>query len=286
MNFHNKSEDERKREQLKKDIKQLKRKNEAISSRKQKLRHDINSDNVGPASSYALPLAATDGHLNATQATVADVQHLLAANQTKLKLQCHAMSTGITAWQSEDVITFTFDPCILGTFYGPYKVRMKAAKDKQTNKGRIYLRGHDLPPAVPVTDLYKDHFEQEEDKYSSTNLNPFLDSVMKFLRSFLSRQAQFQELKDQFKDDVREFKSVSHCTAVQFKLDLKDEGQHEAITASIALNYEKDGERPKPESLRVTLMGQQLSQEDRDAFNEQCVVFYTHRLAEAVVAAF
>merc|ERR1719319_1870107 len=69
------------------------------------------------------------------------------------------MSTGITAWQSEDVITFTFDPCILGTFYGPYKVRMKAAKDKQTNKGRIYLRGHDLPPAVPVTDLFN-HFDK------------------------------------------------------------------------------------------------------------------------------
>lgn len=284
MNFHNKSEDERNRDKLKKEIKQLKRKNEAMSAREQKLRHDINSDNVGSASSYALPrtVAASDP-LDASQGTVADVQYLLAANKTKLQLQCHAMATGITAWKSTDdpEITFTFDPCIMGTFYGPYNLRMKPVK------GRIYLRGHSLPSAVPVTDLYSEYFEvQESSKNSSDNLNLFLDSVMKFLRAFLSRQAQFQELKDKFRDDVREFKSVNHCTAVQFFLDLRDEGQEEAITANIALNYEKDGERPKPESLRVTLMGHQLTQEDRDAFNEQCTVFYTHRLAQAVVEAF
>jgi len=285
MNYHDKKEEERKRDLLKKEIKVLKRKNEAVSNREQKLRHDINSGRIASASSYALPRTLHDPLNNSSQTTVAEVQQLVAEAKVKQKLQCLAISTGITAWKQttdpDTEITFTFDPCILGTFYGPYKLRMKPSK------GRISLRGHSLPPSVPVTDLYRQYFDQEEaTKHSSASLNPFLSSVMKYLRAFLSRQSQFEELKDQFKEDLREFQSVNHCSAVSFMLDLRDEGHEEAITASIAVNYDKDGERPRPESLRVTLVGQQLTAEDRDAFNEQCKVFYTHRLAEAVLAAF
>ena len=98
---------------------------------------------------------------------------------------------------------------------------------------------------------------------------------MRYTRSYLSRQQQFRDLKENFQDDLREFQTVcfwlilhcvavclvccitlimfqlNHHTSVSFILDLRDEGSEGHVTATIALNYDRDGERPRPGSLKV-----------------------------------
>jgi hypothetical protein len=50
--------------------------------------------------------------------------------------------------------------------------------------------------------------------------------------------------------------------------------------------YDRDGERPKPETLKVSFDPPQITEEDRQAVNEQCMVFYNMNLTEAVIEAF
>jgi len=287
MMYNKKSREKKNLEDLKKNVKLLKRKKDALEERENRLREDINSGSVGEARGYSLPLSVTETDPSSpklTQPPLVDVTYLMETAKNKQKLQCHAITTGVTAWKSENEsdqeIRFTFDPCVMGTFYGPYTLRMKPLK------GRMFLRGHTLPHSVPVKDLYSKFFERSQESYQSTQLAPFLEEVMRYTRAYLSRQHQFQELRVNFRDDLREFQSVSHHTAVSFILDLKDEGSSGHVTATIAINYDRDGERPRPGSLKVSLAGQEMTQDDRDAFDDQCAVFYTHRLSEAVYTAF
>ena len=50
--------------------------------------------------------------------------------------------------------------------------------------------------------------------------------------------------------------------------------------------YERDGERPKQGTLKVSFDPPQIDEEDREAVNEQCLVFYNMNLTEAVIEAF
>lgn len=290
MEYNRKSKEDKKVDELKMDVKRLKRKRDAMAERNNTIRNDINSGIVNEPSHYKLPLGVTvtdptSDTIDANQA-LTDVTFMLETAKTKQKLHCHAISTGITAWKSQNTndpeITFNFDPCVMGLFHGPYTLRMIPVN------GRMFLRGHTLPHAVPTKELYNKLLAKSSASYQSTKLAPFLNELMRFTRAFISRQIQFQELREKFQNDLREFQSVNHCTAVSFILDLRDEGDEEGshVTATILLNYEKDAERPKPGSLKVTLVGQEMTQDDRNAFDDQCAVFYTHRLADAVVEAF
>jgi len=285
MQYNKKKKEEKSLEDLKKNVKLLKRKRDALEERENRLRDDINSGSVREASSYRLPLSVTETDPSSRPASpLVDVRFLLETARSKQNLQCHAITTGITAWKSENSsdpeVRFTFDPCVMGTFHGPYTLRMKPLR------GRMFMRGHTLPHSVPTKELFDKFLDKMENSYQSTQLAPFLDEVMRYTRSYLSRQQQFRDLKVNFQDDLREFQTLNHHTSVSFILDLRDEGSEGHVTATIALHYDRDGERPRPGSLKVSLTGQEMTQDDRDAFDEQCAVFYTHRLSEAVHAAF
>jgi len=282
MDFDAKSKKEKNLDKLKQDVKSLKRKRDAMQEREIKIRNDINSGTVQNAATYRLPLSVLPPQ-NLSQRQVVpsevEVQRLKNIARTKQKLQVHALCHGVTSLRgTKDEIKFIFDPYVGGKPFGPYVLRMKFTRNQAV------LRGHTLPHAVPTRSLYSEYFEDTEDH--SDQLDPFIRSVAKHLRAFLSRKQQCDQLRERFSEDIREFQAANHCTAVSFSLCLKDEDSREQITVSIAMIYDRDGERPKLDTLKVNIDPPQITEEDREAVNEQCMVFYSMKLTEAVIDAF
>jgi len=60
------------------------------------------------------------------------------------------------------------------------------------------------------------------------------------------------------------------------------ESDHGGLQATISVSYEEDGERPIPGSLKVDTN----MDVDVQALEEQCYVFYTRRLKDAIIEAF
>ena len=64
------------------------------------------------------------------------------------------------------------------------------------------LRGHSLPPGVPVNSLFSKyckpagHDEDQEDLYNK--LRNFLSNTFNHLRAFLSRQHQYNQMKERW----------------------------------------------------------------------------------------
>eukprot|EP00092_Neocalanus_flemingeri_P056583 GFUD01067098.1.p1 GENE.GFUD01067098.1~~GFUD01067098.1.p1 ORF type:complete len:291 (-),score=71.71 GFUD01067098.1:193-1065(-) len=282
MDFDAKSKKESNLEKLKQDVKSLKRKRDAMLDREIKIRNDLNSGTVQNAATYRLPLAVLPPQ-NLSQRQVlpseAEVQRLKNIARIKQKLQAHALCHGVTSLRGENNETkFIFDPYVGGKPFGPFVLRMRFIRTQAV------LRGHNLPHAVPTRSLYTEYFEDVENH--SEQLAPFIRSVAKHLRAFLSRKQQCDQLRQRFAEDIREFQAANHCTAISFSLCLKDEDNEEQIIVSIDMIYDRDEERPKPETLKVTFDPPHMSDDDRQAVKEQCMVFYSMRLTEAVIAAF
>jgi len=281
MDFDAKSKKEKNCEKLKQDVKSLKRKRDAMLEREIKIRDDLNSGSVQDASNYRLPLAVLPPK-NLSQRQVlpseADITRLKSIAQTKQKLQAHAICNGVTSFRDKDETKFIFDPYVGGKPFGPYVLRMKFPRQKAV------LRGHTLPHAVPTRSLYMEYFEDDDNH--SQQLAPFIKSVAAHLRAFLSRKHQCDQLRKRFAEDIREFQAANHCTAVSFSLCLKDEESLEQIKISIAMIYDRDGERPKHGTLKVSFDPPQIDEEDREAVKEQILAFYNMNLTEAVIEAF
>lgn len=281
MDFDAKSKKEKNFETLKQDVKSLKRKRDALLEREVKIRNDLNSGTVQNATNYRLPLSVLPVQ-NLSQKQVhpseVEVARLKTIAKTKLKLQAHAICSGVTSFRDKDETKFIFDPYVGGKPFGPYVLRMKFTRQ------RAVLRGHTLPHAVPTRSLYAEYFEEADDH--SQQLAPFIKIVSAHLRAFLSRKHQCDQLRKRFAEDIREFQAANHCTAVSFSLCLKDEDSEEQILVSIAMIYERDEERPKQGTLKVSFDPPQIDEEDREAVNEQCLVFYNMNLTEAVIEAF
>eukprot|EP00092_Neocalanus_flemingeri_P036758 GFUD01040018.1.p1 GENE.GFUD01040018.1~~GFUD01040018.1.p1 ORF type:complete len:306 (-),score=87.80 GFUD01040018.1:77-946(-) len=281
MDFDAKSQKEKNLEKLKQDVKSLKRKRDAMLDREIKIRDDLNSGTVQNASVYRLPVAVLPPQ-NLSQRQVlpsdAEVQRLRNIAKTKQKLQAHALCHGVTSLREDNETKFIFDPYVGGKPFGPFVLRLRFIRTQAV------LRGHTLPHAVPTRSLYTEYFEDAEDH--SEQLAPFIRSVAKHLRAFLSRKQQCDQLRERFAEDIRDFQAANHCTAVSFSLCLKDEDNQEHITVSIAMIYDRDEERPKPKSLKVTFDPPHIEEDDIESVKEQCLVFYNMRLTEAVIEAF
>ena len=63
--------------------------------------------------------------------------------------------------------------------------------------GKVIMRGHSLPHAVPIQTLFSKHFARLEDnRDQAAKMEAFLEDVSKHLRGFLSRQQQFSDLRE------------------------------------------------------------------------------------------
>merc|ERR1719430_3115720 len=245
---------------------------DAMLERELKIREDVNAGNVGNTSKYRLPLSVLPAP-NVSQNQVLSEQDVIRMRriaQTKRKLQVHAMCNGVTSFKSKDETKFTFDP---------YVLRIKFTRQK-----KAVLRGHTLPHAVPTRSLYDEYFEDVDDH--SQQLAPFIKTVSKHLRAFLSRKDQCDRLRQTFAEDITEFQAANHCTAVSFTLCLKDEDSQEHIRVTISMIYDREEERPKMGSLKLKFEPEELAEEDEKEVQEQISAFYKMDLADAVSEAF
>lgn len=208
-----------------------------------------------------------------------EIENLFNISKAKQKLECYAYMTGITAWKQENnEIHFIFDPYIRGNPKGPYVLKMKPKQD------RLVLKGHTLPHAVPVRKLYGQYIA-DTSKDAGKTLSTLLKAIFRYLRGFLSREDQVEELMrdEELKDYIKEIQAVKHYTHVQLMIEIRQTGENAtSLRVTISMSYEKDGERPVIGSIKVNTD----MDVDTDALLEQCAAFYTERLKEAVIQAF
>ena len=127
--LHEKIKKEKEIGKVKKDVRMLKRKNEALTNRDQKIREDINRGELGPLSSYRLPLSVIS---NSPKKSISeeDIRRLKQTASIKQKLKGVAICYGVTSFRekTDDETKFMLDPYIAGKPYGPYDLRMKMSR--------------------------------------------------------------------------------------------------------------------------------------------------------------
>ena len=123
---------EREMKDLRKDVRILKRRRQALTERENKIQDDINRGELGPLSSYKLPLRVSQAANKkaATSLSEAEIQTLKRTANIKQKLQAVAICYGVTSIrdEAEDETVFMMDPYIAGKPYGPYSLRLRLSR--------------------------------------------------------------------------------------------------------------------------------------------------------------
>jgi len=278
MKLHRKKEEQAKAEQLKNEVKLLKRRHDATLDRERRVREDINAGTVGPLSSYRLPLSVLPSTSPAPPPpTAEELARLRSAAAARQRLEGLALATGVTCWLGEHGETIVyFDPYVGGRHYGPYELRLKLPKE-----GKMVLKGHSLPHEVPTLELYKRALEEEGE------VRPLLHTLATHLRAALSRQQQVEELKERFPEEVKEVSCTNKGTGLTVVLGLVDQETAVSHEITVTMVYERAAERPSSLVLDFhTSEGEGLTEEEERAVRKECRAFYTKRLAAAVAAAF
>ena len=123
---------EEKMKDMKKDVRILKRRRQALADRENKIKEDINRGEFGPFSSYKLPLAVSQAENKKATISLSEeeMQTLKRTANIKHKLQAVAICYGVTSVrdETEDETVFMMDPYIAGKPYGPYKLRVRMSR--------------------------------------------------------------------------------------------------------------------------------------------------------------
>jgi hypothetical protein len=256
-----------KEEEEKKKIMKLKARKEDLDRREKALIQEIKSGEFFRAT--AVPCSS----LQKQELTSTDAENLFNLSKYKQKLESLALMNGITTWKQENGhIHFTLDPYIRGQPKGAFLVRMKP------NQGKMILLGHNLPHAVPVSKLYGKYTEA-----STKSLGNFLDSLFRYLRGFLSRVDQVEEMQECMGTSIESIQATNHYTSVVIGISLKQSDvDADALRVTLSMKYEKLGERPILGSLKVATN----ADVDISELLEQCTPFYTSRLKTALAEAF
>ena len=123
---------EREVKDLKKDVRILKRRRQALTDRENRIQEDINRGELDPVASYKLPLTLSQA-ANKKAATSLSEEEILTLKRTaniKQKLQAVAICYGVTSIRdgAEDETVFMMDPYIAGKHYGPYNLRLRLSR--------------------------------------------------------------------------------------------------------------------------------------------------------------
>jgi len=286
LEYGEKQEKEKKLEDAKKEIRVMKRKRKALMEREERITEAINSGNMEKDLDTRLPLsvissdsAQRQSQKNIQKFSQEDVARLQRLAKLKLKLKATAMCLGITCIRDEanDEVKYMFDPYIEGKPYGPYCLRVRYSRG-------ILLRGHSLPNAVPVNQLFEKHIQIDDQREQAAKMESFLNDLSRHLRAFLSRQKQLDDLRKTFNDDLKNCNALNHCTAISFTLCIDDESG-DNMSCSISMLYNKNQERPKPGSVRI-LFDPVLEDEVQERYDELAQIFYKKSLCDAVEELF
>jgi len=264
------------------DILRIKKRREDLESREKQLKEKMNQELANDDDDV-------DDDVDEGVPQPGDIQAKTIFNivKTKQKLEGLAYMSGITGWkQDNDEIYFTFDPFINGHHAGTYVLRMKPSQ------GRMISQGHNLPHSVPLKKLHSDYLMNLSSQDRHECLKTLLKTIMRYLRAYLSREDQFQELKEgALGDNIREVQAVNHYTAIKIVLvmmetDDENSSGGSCLKVTLSMNYAKDGERPLKGSVNVVAESESQADVDTDTLLEQCQSFYTNRLKNAIVEAF
>jgi len=167
-------------------------------------------------------------------------------------------------------------------------------------------------PVIPIQELEekylrkKSRLTNEGTSQAETELDLFVRSVSDHLSAYISRMDQVQELlpKDgstkadcgevfnsQYSRDIRNVKFILKLVDSSGTSDSGNEAdeKEDDLLLRISLEYAGDGRRPKQGCVKIKLDGSQkerYSDEDFEALEKQCEVFYTKTIAGAIKAAF
>ena len=125
---------------LKKNVRVLKRRRQALTDRENKIQEDINRGDFGPFSSYKLPLAVSQAENKKTAVTALseeEIETLRRTAVTKQKLQAVAICYGVTSIRDEGENVFMMDPYIAGKPYGPYNLRLRLSRLVNINVSEV-----------------------------------------------------------------------------------------------------------------------------------------------------
>lgn len=279
MAMHEKKENQKKAKELKNEVKLLKRRHRAGLKRNADIIEDINADTVRPSSCYRLPLSVLPETPNIPEDTPVlvseELSRLRDIGLTKQRLEGHALTHGVTCWEDTNgQQVLTFDPYVRGRHFGPYELRLKIVN------GKIIIKGHSLPHSVPTQELYRQELAKEGHTGAAV-VRPLALTLAKHLRAGLSRQMQVDELKDVFKNELKDLSFINHGTSLNFSLDVSDVDTNSCLQLVFTLLYDRDGERPRTVSCNFK------NSESADAeLDKQCSVFYSLSLTEAVHSMF
>ena len=127
LEFDAKLQKDRDIEKVKRDVKLLKRKRQALQERENKVIGDINTGQVAEARSYRLPLSVLPQAQSHRGQVLSQpqVQRLRSVAGLKQRLAASAICTGVTCVREAEESKYMFDPYIGGKPYGPYVLRLK-----------------------------------------------------------------------------------------------------------------------------------------------------------------
>ena len=128
-------------EKIKKDVKLLKRKRQALQERENKVTGDINTGQVAEARTYRLPLSVlsqAQGHRGQVLSQP-QVQRLRSVAGLKQRLAASAICTGVTCVREAEESKYMFDPDIGGKPHGPYVLKLKYTRGMETCDLRLLL---------------------------------------------------------------------------------------------------------------------------------------------------
>jgi len=120
-------------------------------------------------------------------------------------------------------------------------------------------------------------------------VDKFIKEVKKHLCAYISRYNQLVLLSEKFdKNEVHGIEYNTDLTEIKFALVIGDSNS-DGFNLHLALQYDHGEQRPKKESLKMKLSGQQRDYLDSDAIAEiknQIAYFYSYPLIEAIQHAF
>lgn len=156
---------------------------------------------------------------------------------------------------------------------------------KQLRQTKRYFDKSGLTMVIPLQELADETLPK---------VDLFIKKTKRYLDAYISRFQQMQTLFDMLeRKEINNMESNEDLTHIKFATVIgtnsEDSDEDEEIHLHLTLYYHHGDHRPIPQSMEMKLSGRGKNNLDDDAFQdlkEQCKVFYTHSIPDAMKEAF
>lgn len=226
------------------------------------------------------------------------------------QMELYSACFGITDVEKKSSTILKFHPTFEGKMYGPFEVTLDPAPNQsfkiqsyqliqegsfaihkmpQIRKKRLLKRFKQQPyNVVPLEKLQIEYLASD-----NLNLGRFAKSVAVHLRCYISRRQQVIKFDDLYREKVRDLEYNDEVSEVTFGVKIDDveeldsTGVPKSTVLKLKLTYEMDRELPRIGSLAFQLDdGDDLGDEAVENLKEECEIFYSKPLSEAMALAF